>query len=445
MNLILKLTRTDRRILVDIFLSFVFRGSSAVCAFLLVPITLGYLDKDLFGLWMTILAFLNWSNVFDLGINNGLKTKLIYAFSQNDMELARREISTTYNLMFVFSASLLTLVLVASQFINWNHLFNYDINLNLRLIIVLPLLFFLLKLYTDLIYAVLLARQKTGVFNFLYFLMNLLSLAVVYLISKNNIEHRLLAVAVSLSAIPFLTSLIANVYFFTTTYKHLKPGFLKIDKSLLAPTLTQGLRFFVIQLSVLVIFSTDNLIIIRLFSPSDVTVYNICYKFFSVFTIIWTVLITPFWSAFGDAFHKNDIQWIRKTIRKLIRLWWLLNLALLITLLFIDSIYHVWVGSSIKVPYSLSIFTALFVSIFSLANIYIYFINGIGKIQVILLVSIIVGIINIPVAILLAKYMGLGLTGIMISTCVCLLANPVVGYIQYRKLITKQATGIWFK
>ena len=96
----------------DIAFSFIFRALAAACSFILVPLTLNYLDEKIYGLWLTIFAFINWTNVFDLGINNGLKTKLIYAFSQNDFDLARKETSTVYNIMLLIVTFLTAAFLV---------------------------------------------------------------------------------------------------------------------------------------------------------------------------------------------------------------------------------------------------------------------------------------------------------------------------------------------
>ena len=411
----------------------------------MVPVTLGFLNKTEYGLWLTIFAFLNWSNVFDLGINNGLKSKLIYAFSKGDMHLAKREISTTYSIMLVFAMLLIFCFLVASYFINWNAVFDYPQGTNLKLIVVLPMVLFLLKLYTDIIYAVLLADQRTGLFNFLYLLINVFSLLGVYLLSKLEVTEKLLTIAILLSVIPLAVSIVCNVYFFSSSYRSIRPTFLKFDASLIKSTISQGLKFFIIQLAVLVLLSTDNFIIIHLFSPADVTNYGICYKFFTLFTLGWTTIILPYWSAFGDAFYRSEIEWIKRTVRKLILLWVALNLLLAVTLLFINPIYILWVGNTVTIPYSLSIATAVFISIFSLSNIFNYFINGIGKIQVSLITYIIMGMLNIPLSILLAKGFNLGSTGVMLGTCLCLLINPFVGYIQYKKIIDGRAQGVWFR
>jgi O-antigen/teichoic acid export membrane protein len=267
----------------------------------------------------------------------------------------------------------------------------------------------------------------------------------VYILTRFDVQNKILWVAIVLGVKPFIVSFLSNIYFFSTIYKSIRPQFLKIERGLMKGTLSHSMSFFIIQLSILVLMSTDNLIIIHIFSPEQVTVYSICYKFFTLFTIGWTTLIMPYWSAFGDAYHKQNFDWIRKTIRRLFRLWLLLNAALLITLFFVNDIYRLWVGETIHVPLSLSILNALFISLFSLANIYIYFINGIGKIRFQLFTSIIIGILNIPLCILFARYFQWGITGVMAATCLCIAVNPMFGYYQYKQLITEKAKGIWLK
>ena len=312
-------------------------------------------------------------------------------------------------------------------------------------IVTIPMVFFILKLYTDLIHSVILADKKTWVANALYFLNGFTSIAGVFILTHFDVQNKILWVAIILGVMPFLMSLLCNIFFFSTYYKKIRPHFLKIEKKLIRGTLSHSLSFFIIQLSILVLMSTDNLIIIHLFSPEHVTVYSICYKFFTLFTIGWTTLIMPYWSAFGDAYHRNNFDWVREKVARLFKLWLLLNVVLIITLFFVDDIYRLWVGAHIHVPFSLSVLNALFISIFSLANIYIYFINGIGKIRFQLITSIIIGILNIPLAIFFAKYLGWGLTGVMAATCLCIAVNPTFGYYQYKKLITGQAKGIWLK
>ena len=79
-----------------------------------------------------------------------------------------------------------------------------------------------------------------------------------------------------------------------------------------------GGRFFIMQLSSIIIFTTDNLLITQLFGPAEVTVYDVVYKLFSLISIGHNIILLPLWSGFTDAYVKSDIKWIRKTLKKLI-------------------------------------------------------------------------------------------------------------------------------
>jgi Na+-driven multidrug efflux pump len=73
----------------------------------------------------------------------------------------------------------------------------------------------------------------------------------------------------------------------------------------------------------------------------------------------------------------------------------------------------------------------------------VYFYHG--KIRIQLYYAILTAILNIPLSIFLAKYVGLGITGIMVATNISLIFASFWSPIQYHKLINGTAKGIWDK
>ena len=108
-----------------------------------------------------------------------------------------------------------------------------------------------------------------------------------------------------------------------------------------------------------------------------------------------------------------------------------------------DWFYHFWVGDKVTVPVNLSWSMALFVLLMTFNMIYVNFINGVGKIKLQLITSLISMTINIPLSIYLGKYLGWGATGVILATCVSLCYSIILRPIQYYKLINNSATGIW--
>lgn len=51
------------------------KGISMVVSFMLVPLTIGYVSSELYGVWLTISSVLAWLSFLDVGFSQGLKNK----------------------------------------------------------------------------------------------------------------------------------------------------------------------------------------------------------------------------------------------------------------------------------------------------------------------------------------------------------------------------------
>ena len=203
--------------------------------------------------------------------------------------------------------------------------------------------------------------------------------------------------------------------------------------------------FFIMQFAALILFSTDSFIIDQLYGPEEVTPYNIAFKYFSLVTMGFAIITTPFWTAYTDAYHKRDFDWIKRITKKLKIFWLLLAFGVIGMLFFANTFYEIWIGTQIKIPFILSASMACWVLISSWTSLFGNFLSGVGKIRLSLYHSFAMIIINIPLSVFLAKYLNLGSTGVIIGTCICVLPQVFLHPIQYKKIITNTAKGIWEK
>jgi O-antigen/teichoic acid export membrane protein len=157
------------------------------------------------------------------------------------------------------------------------------------------------------------------------------------------------------------------------------------------------------------------------------------------------ILIMPFWSSFTEAYAKMDLVWIRKSVSTIQSIWLLLLLGLTVMIFVSDWFYTFWLGGSVRIEFGLTLSMALYAAVVTFNTIYVTFINGLGKIQLQVMVAIMVMVFNIPISIYLAKDIGLGSSGIILGTAICLLVPLPLWVIQYYKLINKTARGIWNK
>ena len=77
------------------------KGCSILIQLLLVPMTLGYLTSELYGIWLTVSSIILWLNFFDVGFTLGLKNKLSEALALNDSRRCKALVSTTYAVMIL--------------------------------------------------------------------------------------------------------------------------------------------------------------------------------------------------------------------------------------------------------------------------------------------------------------------------------------------------------
>ncbi len=426
----------------NILFSFLIKGTSIAVSFLLVPLTIHYVNQERYGIWLTLSSIVSWVGFFDIGLGNGLRNKFAEAKAKGDIRLARIYISTTYAILTIIVAAVWLAFVIANPFIDWTKILNtsYELRNELQNLVFIVITFFCLRFIFLLITTVLIADQKTARSSFYNLLGNILALAFIFILTKTT-QGNLNNLAIVLGGLPVLVLVVATVYYFNGYYKEYKPRLASVDFSHARELMSLGVKFFVLQIAALIIYQTNNIIIAQLFGPSEVTVYNIAYKYFFSVSMVFGIIITPFWSAFTEANAKNDIIWIRNTIKKLVMIWGLICLLIIAMLTFSKPFYHLWVGDGIQIPFSLSLTMAIYLIVNTWCSIFVYYLNGVGKLKLQLYSGIITAIINIPLSIFLGRLYGIA--GVVGASIVLGLIGAVWAPIQYHLLITQKAKGIW--
>jgi O-antigen/teichoic acid export membrane protein len=246
-------------------------------------------------------------------------------------------------------------------------------------------------------------------------------------------------VSVIAAAVPFG----ANLVLFRGRYRDFVPSHHFVRPEWARKLAGLGLQFFVLQISGVVVFASANIIIAQLFGPAEVTSYNIAFKYYGVPLTAFTVLLTPFWSAYTDAYAKGDIQWITMTTRKLKIAVGILAVILLVMTIFANQFYRFWVGNEVSIPMPLSLSMAAYVLIVAWSSIFAYFTNGTGKIRLQLFVAPAAAVAVIPLAVLFSTRLNLGAAGVVTAICCCLFPGCFLWPIQMRKILLGRAKGIW--
>lgn len=410
----------------------------------IVPITINYLNNEVYGIWMTITSILYWITTFDIGLGNGMRNYLAEALATNDTKLGKKYISTTMLLLSLIALSMAIVLLYPLITINFNSFFNTNAiaGNELRMAVVIAVGFTLMNFVLKNIGMIFVAMQKYAINDLLSISGNVIALILIYILTKVTTGN-LVLVALAYTMTSCVAFLLAAIPLF---WKHpeLKPSLRFFDKSLGKKIVGKGFGFFVIQISsCLVIFGAANFFITQSCGPAAVTTYNIAYKFFNLLVIAYTIILAPMWNAYTDAYVKGDMQWIKATFNKALKFWVLSICGGLGMLLICNLFYKLWIGNMVNVPLSVSASTLIYVCFFNLNNCATYLINGLNKIFVQIIISL--AVTTLYIITVLAFGRKLGVEGIVLSMAASYAVMSVVHLYQCRKLINGKADGIWNK
>jgi len=339
---------------------------------------------------------------------------------------------------------MIILFFVADFFFDWAGVFEAPPNLSEEVNAMVVILFclFVPQFVAQLIKMVVTADQRPALSNLMNSIVNVLQLGGVYLLSiygSGSLEN----LAWVIAGINLLVPLVASLYLFATRYRSLSPALSHTDFSYSGALLGLGATFFILQGAALVVFMTDNLIITKILGPEEVPAYNIAYRYFNLALVFFGLVTTPFWSAFTDAFHKEDFSWIRKMLKRLLFLWMAMLMGVLVLILIAPHIYHFWIGDEVDIPSILNWSMGLWVVLSALLSIFGTFLSGVGKLKVSLFHAFLVMVINIPLSIWLAQFSALGSAGVILASALGASLRLFFQPYQTWLILRKQAKGIW--
>jgi len=424
----------------NIVKSVLLKGGSVGISLALIPLTINYVNPTQYGIWLTLSSVIAWAAFFDIGLGNGLKNKLATAIALEDYSTARSYISTTYALLGGISVALFAVFCLVNPYINWQQILNAPVGMQLNQLALIMFGFFCLQFVVQLINTVLTANQQPAISALLNVTGQALMLLAIFVLTQLK-QGSLTDLLLVMAGIPLLILIVASNWFYKGNYKIMAPSWQAVNLKYAKEMLGSGSAFLVIQLGALVLYETDNIVITQLFGPQEVTTFNVAYKLFAVILMFFTIIINPFWSAFTEAYTKQDYSWIKDTLNKINKIWLVLSFCAVLMLVLSPLLYKLWLGGNVSVPMSLSITMCVYTIASIWQTIHVYLLNGVGKIRLQLYLVLGSAIINIPLAVLLGKQ--IGLAGVTLSNAILFIIMGVIFSIQANKIVNGTANGIF--
>lgn len=433
-------SKINKNIIGSLFL----KGFGLFVSFYIVRITLDLLDQKLYGVWLTLFSVIYWFQIMDVGLGNGFRNKFAEAVAKGDDTKAQQLVEVLYSAIALIALLGFLLLVGLNYYVNWNLLFNVPLTIvkDLSYIVILVFSLFLMQFVLKNINAILLSLQKTFLSDLVGFIGNMLTVILLQSLVILKLTG-LFYVSFIYMLSPVIVLIVFTVYFFSGALKKYAPKGLLWDRKKFTSIMSLGVKFYVIQLTAIFLFSTSSIIITHLFGPSEVTTYNIAYRLFSSMMIAFSVIISPYWSAYTEAFTKGDYIWMKGSVNKLVQVWLLFDVLVIILLVFSDKIYGFWLGSRVNIPFALSCCFALYVIVLSWTAIFSQFLNGLGKVTIQLYLALVQLVLIIPLTIFLSKTIGMGVSGIVVAIIICMFIAGMILPLQVYKILNGKAKGVW--
>lgn len=407
----------------DVLLNFLFRIISTILSLVYVKLCIMCLGANEYGLWATISSVVSWMGCGDLGIGNGIRNQVAYAYGKNNDMRIKSIIATGANCIIVVAGFLFAIMILICEI-----LFRIDIlDISLRIPMYITGFIFCINMILGISQSISFGYQKSWLVSLTYCIGVLISCCSVGgLIISDSIIN-----LVTFSIVNGICMLLPNVLLLVILKREdivvFSPIIKKYYNSLLKDEIvTKGIGFFIIQISALVLYSTDNVIINYLFNGSAVTEYSIITKIYETGSGFFSILLISLWSAVTFHASCNDYKWIYSKLKQLLKIWLFFSFGVIFVSISLNNIVKIWLGNNAVIyENNMILLFCIYCLLTTFSAIFVNILNGLGIIKLQIVLSFCAAIVNVPLSIYLAKICNLGILGVKLGTFLCIIITSI--------------------
>jgi O-antigen/teichoic acid export membrane protein len=285
-----------------------------------LPIAVRYLGREQYGFWVTISTTIMMLAVLDLGIANTLTNCISRAYAERSDEMAKRYYATAFWATSAIAAVLGILGVVSWHFIDWGRLFGLHDPAAARQAgqcAAISFGYVLLTLPLGLANKVMGGYQRVPVANAFSMLNSVLSLAAIILVVR--VHGTVVDLTAAYCAAMLTGTILLNLWMALRPEFRIRPAPRRVHLGAAREIMSHGMLFFILQLTALVVFNTDNLIIAHFLGAEQVTPYAVTMRLVGYSSALQALLVPSLWPAFSEAYVRHDLTWIRTAYRRIMR------------------------------------------------------------------------------------------------------------------------------
>lgn len=397
-----------RRIVLSAAASALAKLLSIFTTLISVPLTLGYLGSERYGMWMTMSSLIAMLGFADLGIGNGVLTAVARAHGRDDREAIRRYVSSGLFVLSGIAAIIVIAFAACYAYVDWYRIFNVKGALarsEAAPALAVFVLGFAIAIPNGIVQRTQMGLQLGFTASLWQCAASLLGLAGVIL--AVYLEGGLVWLVAAFVGGPAISSFINSVIFFAWQRRDISPQRGALSWVAMREVAGAGSLFMILQIVMAVTYSSDGVLIAQLLGPEAVTQYAVPDRLFSLVTMCVLMMVNPLWAAYGEAIARGDLQWVRTTLRR----------SLLTTFMFAtatcgmlvvsgDWLIRHWARGMVEPPLLLLLSFALWRVIESIGSTLSIFLNGAGLLRFQVAVAIPLAIVALGLKLLFTSTWG---------------------------------------
>lgn len=431
----------NRRIAWSIAISIVARGILIAVTFITIPLMVGYLGAERYGMWLTLSSLVAILGPLDLGVGNGLRQLVSEANGRDDIEMARRGISTAAVILSGIALVVLLVAPVLGIAVPWAAVYNVSTPLAVEeaaptTVVLLAL--FAIGLPLSIVGVVQAARQSAYLTSAWSIVGGLGSIAMLLIVIASGGGLPVLVLAMTGSAL--VVAFINSGVYFGRQARSIAPRLRDYSPTTVRPLLTTGMLFLVLQVAGLIGYEIDNLVIAQVLGPEYVQQYAIPMKLFLLTPALLSPALMPLWPAYREAIGRKDSAWVRQTLRRSLRITFGVNVAAAALLVILGPmILEAWVGSAVSTTPALLVCMGLWAVAFSMSAALAMIINAANGIRVQAILAIMMASANAILSVLLVSM--IGIVGAVIGSLIAQVVFILIPFTWYVPRLLKSVMG----
>lgn len=328
------------------------RAASLVTVFISIPLVLGELGPQQFGIWATLASVAVLLNFADLGISNGLVNMLVSADVENDHRQAAEHVTSALALLTGIAALLAMLFAAVYGAVDWTAVYNTGSSVDANVAARATAVFagcFLALLPLGLFQRVHLGYQE-GLLAYGWTAAG--SIFGLFGVLAAGLAHASLPWFVAAtSGGPVISALLNGVVLLGRSRPWLRPRLSRVTKRSLRTLASTGGTFFLIQSSSAIAYYSGPIVVAQIEGAAAVKDFAVPMRVFAFLPVLFSIAMTAAWPSLRSAVLKGDIGWVRRALK---RVTWL-GLCLMAPptlglVIFGDAALRLWTGDKVGAP-----------------------------------------------------------------------------------------------